>query len=360
MINSINLKNFKCYQEVNFNFSNMSVFCGSNSSGKSTAIQSILLFMQNLHDKNLDMDLVSFMGKYFSFGTLEDVQCHNPQGKDIEVTINQSSIIIDVQKNFLNQYEATLEESIDLTSEDSIFDDDFIYLSADRYGPRNSSEIKLTTNEFNVGIYGEYAFAEYDRLERTNVANTSLAKAITGLEEGEMKLNVIIAKVMNTICPGFSVNTKNIKGVDQVSANFSKDPNKNIRPTNVGFGFSCLFPIVLSAICIKPGGTLIIENPEVHLHPRAQSELAQFLALVSDHGIQVIIETHSDHIVNGLRVYAKKHSSFEGKAIINSIHNVPEESQPRKMEISIDKHGRFSQIEEGFFDQIQKDLMELF
>lgn len=46
---------------------------------------------------------------------------------------------------------------------------------------------------------------------------------------------------------------------------------------------------------------LIIENPELHLHPKAQSELALFLSTVAHAGVQVVIETHSDHIVNGVR-----------------------------------------------------------
>lgn len=50
---------------------------------------------------------------------------------------------------------------------------------------------------------------------------------------------------------------------------------------------------------------MIIENPEVHLHPRAQSDLIKILCELSKTGVQVIIETHSDHIINGVRVFAK-------------------------------------------------------
>ncbi len=358
MINNVKLKNFKCYQELDFDFSNITIFCGSNSSGKSTVIQSILLFVQNQQNGNLKNGLLEFMGEYYSFGALEDIQCHTPIDKYIEVVINELSVLIDEEKNSHSSYLAKMERNLDIDF--SLLGNDFIYLSADRYGPKNSSDIKLSAKEFDVGIYGEYAFSEYDRLKLSNVSNILLAQAITDLKDDDIKLNVIVKDAMNAICPGFSINTSNIKGIDKVTTNFSSISGKNIRPTNVGFGFSCIFPIVLAAICMKPGGILVIENPEVHLHPKAQSKLAQFLSLVAEHDIQVIIETHSDHMVNGLRVYAKNHPDFKGKSIINSISNVDEQAQPKKMEISLDENGRFNQIEEGFFDQIQKDLMELF
>ena len=45
----------------------------------------------------------------------------------------------------------------------------------------------------------------------------------------------------------------------------------------------------------------LIENPEVHLHPAGQAQMGQFLAEVAAAGVQVIVETHSDHVFNGIR-----------------------------------------------------------
>src|SRR5438046_1441121 len=80
------------------------------------------------------------------------------------------------------------------------------------------------------------------------------------------------------------------------------------RPTNVGFGITYALPIVVSILSARPGSLVIIENPEAHLHPRGQVRMGELLSLASTAGIQVLIETHSDHVLNGIRlaVRAKK------------------------------------------------------
>ncbi|MCQ4437669.1 AAA family ATPase, partial [Clostridioides difficile] len=74
---------------------------------------------------------------------------------------------------------------------------------------------------------------------------------------------------------------------------------------NVGFGITYVLSIITLVLSAEPGDILIIENPEAHVHPRGQIELGKFLALASKSGIQIIVETHSDHIFNGMRLFIK-------------------------------------------------------
>lgn len=76
---------------------------------------------------------------------------------------------------------------------------------------------------------------------------------------------------------------------------------ESYRAVNVGFGLSYVLPIVLALLVTKPGGLVIIENPEAHLHPRG-SYLGRLIALAAEAGVQVVVETHSDHIINGIRL----------------------------------------------------------
>lgn len=69
---------------------------------------------------------------------------------------------------------------------------------------------------------------------------------------------------------------------------------------DVGFGVSQVLPIVVEALRAMPGETLILEQPEIHLHPRVQAVLADFLIARSNDGIRFIVETHSDHLVKRL------------------------------------------------------------
>lgn len=79
-----------------------------------------------------------------------------------------------------------------------------------------------------------------------------------------------------------------------------------VLPTLTGFGISYILPIVTMGLwctCEK-NCVLIVENPEAHLHPSAQSNIGKFLELVSSGGVQVIIETHSEHVIDGVRLQA--------------------------------------------------------
>ncbi len=81
-------------------------------------------------------------------------------------------------------------------------------------------------------------------------------------------------------------------------------PQSRTRVTiaDVGFGVSQLLPVVVAGLRAQPGATLILEQPEIHLHPKLQAKLADFLLALVDLGKNVIVETHSEHLVNALRL----------------------------------------------------------
>lgn len=244
----------------------------------------------------------------------------------------------------------------------TLFEQDFIYLAAERIGPRNSHEYNYDADGFNVGIFGQFAYSQYFKTRGEPCANQALAlqvcKNLNLQEDHDIKVEIAFKEAMKKIAPNFDIKVDSIANLDQVVGTYPSSGPDGIRPINVGFGMSYIFPIVLAGVCIKPGGTLIVENPEVHLHPEAQSNLAQFLAMVAQFGVQVIIETHSDHIVNGVRIFAKEEKVEQGKVIIHSVNVKNAERQVT--EIQLDEDGRFTALEPGFFDQIEKDLLRLF
>jgi predicted ATPase len=106
---------------------------------------------------------------------------------------------------------------------------------------------------------------------------------------------------------------------------------------------------------------ILIENPEAHLHPKGQSKMGELLALAASCSVQVVIETHSDHVLNGIRrtVHGGKldpqdvqlHYFYRNEENGQSVTQV---ASPR-----IDADGRIDKWPEGFFDQAEKDLLEL-
>lgn len=75
---------------------------------------------------------------------------------------------------------------------------------------------------------------------------------------------------------------------------------QNYNISNVGFGISQVLPIIVSGIIKQESEILLLEQPEIHLHPTAQMCMADFLISMALNGRGAIVETHSDHIINRL------------------------------------------------------------
>lgn len=87
------------------------------------------------------------------------------------------------------------------------------------------------------------------------------------------------------------------------SAQVMVDTGTNERHiSNVGFGFSQVLPVIVESVLASKGSLVIIEQPELHLHPRAQAEIADlFISTCQDNENRFLIETHSEHILLRLR-----------------------------------------------------------
>jgi AAA ATPase domain/AAA domain len=94
-------------------------------------------------------------------------------------------------------------------------------------------------------------------------------------------------------------------------------PRSNL--IDVGYGVSQVLPIIVDLITSDPPRTYLLQQPEVHLHPRGQAELATFLgSIVKETGNYIVIETHSDYIIDRLRsdIRKKKHISADLVSIL--------------------------------------------
>jgi predicted ATPase len=197
--------------------------------------------------------------------------------------------------------------------------------------------------------------AKNQQLGRLWMGQTGEAEAL----KSDITLEILVKSVMKSIFGDFDIKTETHNTMDRVSNTFSTDANQvPVRPVNTGFGISSTLPIIVGAFCLDEGDVLIVENPEVHLHPQAQSNLAKFLGLVALSGRQIIVETHSDHILNGFRVCAKSNSMASELIAINSITRAQDVRTVKF--IQIDQDGNLTGVDKGFFDQIQKDLLSLF
>ena len=162
---------------------------------------------------------------------------------------------------------------------------------------------------------------------------------------------------LEKIFDGGKIEIKNVDANIVVMQMNSERTSTVYKPLNVGFGYSYALPIIVSGLIAAKGEMLIVENPEAHLHPYAQAQIAGFLAQVSKNGVQVVIESHSDHILNGLRVAV--HKQILDANDLNVLYFQRDERQP-VVNIPVEKDGAINDWPPGFFDQLDKDFEVLF
>ena len=140
-----------------------------------------------------------------------------------------------------------------------------------------------------------------------------------------------------------------------------KDSTANIKPKNVGFGLTYALPVVTAILKSKPNDLLIIENPESHLHPAGQAMVGKLCCLAASGGVQIIIESHSDHFLNGIRVGVKEKLLSHEKVRLFFLERPFDQNTHSSIvqNPSIDEQGRLDYWPEGFFDEWDKQLDNL-
>jgi len=167
---------------------------------------------------------------------------------------------------------------------------------------------------------------------------------------------------LSIISPGIRFEWESISKADLLRAEYSGH-----RPGNVGFGISYTLPVIanvlgyaaLVARGYEKSALIMLENPEAHLHPAGQTQIGGFLAKAASCGVQVIIETHSDHLLNGIRLAVKnKFLEAEKTAYYFFDYDFSEEKSVIRQPV-IDDEGYFDEWPDGFFDETEKNLERL-
>ncbi len=166
---------------------------------------------------------------------------------------------------------------------------------------------------------------------------------------------------MGDLCPGVNVRADAIEGADAVRLSYDfQGPlgrTNRRRPGNVGFGLTYVLPIVIACLSARPGSLVLLENPEAHLHPQGQTQMAMLAASAAAQGAQVIMETHSDHVLNGVRLAVKQGRVTPEQTVLHYFRRNgtgAEVVTPR-----INSAGKLDQWPDGFFDELENTLDQL-
>jgi predicted ATPase len=238
-------------------------------------------------------------------------------------------------------------------------DKGFQFLQAERFGPRsyleNSHDERI---RYWLGAQGEYAYEVLTALTNNGERLSPTDKRILKEDEGPtVRRNII--NWMAEISPGFNFESDTINNAAISHAQFQAYGSRKTNPIHMGFGLSYSLGIVCALLLTKPGGLVVIENPEAHLHPRGQSYIGRLIARASLAGVQVIIETHSDHLLNGIRVGARLDNDYQADSFKVYYISGAQDSESTVEKINIGENGQLSSWPDGFFDQQAYDLKTL-
>lgn len=394
MLRELRLENFKCFHEESiFSIGKITLLTGVNGKGKSSMIQSLLLPSQsvNISMENNNLNLNSSLVELGAYDDIKSVgavsssdikMAYEYEGDDGEyieikytlgkkylnehygeveeegvlciknIEINSSEIIsqLSITKPFKLKNFLPIDENItsDLVSKFHIGFDRIHYISADRLGPSTFHHIDSSKSIKGVGKKGEYTAEVMYKFREVDVNQVLRLDAAETIKIPE-QISAWIAYIFNS----GKVEVQRIsESLKKISINCDGSINK-FKPENVGYGFSYSLPIVVAGLTVQKGDTLIIENPEAHLHPGAQSRIMLFLSLVAKSGVIVIIETHSQNILNGLRINLKKGILESNDA---SVLFFGDYDSKRVIKVSMDQNGQIEHWPLGFFDQDEKDL----
>ncbi|RLA75338.1 MAG: hypothetical protein DRG78_20655 [Epsilonproteobacteria bacterium] len=340
MINNIKIKNYKCFKEENISLKNLTLLTGTNSSGKSSCIQSIL-FLSNFSNGS---DIEEYLE---SLGTFEDLK-----NKQINPTKIKISSLIGKKKI---EFTMDKKDNIILNNDLKIlnYPKNLTYLNANRAPISEVNSFSKLKNRY-FGIDGRNTISYYEQ-HKSDIIKLIYDKSTKSTLSGQVDFWLLFIFSIELDFTTTKISTTHTKSSYKIN-------NIEYKPENLGTGISYLVSILIACLSAQKGNIIIIDNPEIHLHPKAQSKLLNFLSFISNQDIQIIIESHSDHIFNGIRknIYLQNNSDENNKYFLShenvAIHYF---DNSERTEIKIDEDGTVLNHKEGLFDQFEDDINAL-
>ncbi len=355
MVSRILADGYKSIDRIELELKEFTLLSGINSAGKSSIIQALLYVLQRQERENH-----SERGcEYVDLGRFPDIKNSIKGNRKILFEIDMKEGTLTGK----SRVTVTIGEAVSLVDLETDLPDDMpdyvkthqtVYLPTDRIGVEKAYDLN-TEKPQEIGNHGEYTYSFLGMFGQEKIPEEAFA---CEPETVGMSLNNQVNYWLEYLT-GFHIQTNIVEDIDQVVVTYAHaNSNRYYRAKNVGTGVTYIATLVIAALSCRADDTLIIENPEIHLHPRAQSRLVEFLTYVSNLGLQVILETHSDHIYNGLRKCIKKKRITKDKAAVYFLE-LDETMQTRVYDIRFNEQGAEENHPYGLFDQFDDDLDEL-
>ena len=390
MLTQLDLRFFKCFDHLRLPLAPLTLLTGFNASGKSSVLQALVLLHQTMREHEWSTRL-ALNGASLRLGTMPDV-VDEVSGRDsFNVVLEYdasvykwafrgdrhdlSMVVKEVMLNFRGeeppkelryllppewtaakqpQKKNDLDFALDENEKRSVKSlvrhlRNLTYITAERIAPQEVYVLEDPHVVSTVGPQGEHAVSvlHWGRDE-------SVLDELALPESPPLRLRQVEER-MRTFFPGCRLDIQPIPRTNAVTLGLrTSDATGFHSPVHTGFGLTQTLPIVVAALSAVQNDIILIENPEVHLHPAGQALMGQFMADIARAGIQVLVETHSDHVLNGVR-RAVKESRLAADQVAIHFFRPRSTDLPQVQSPTLDNDGNIDDWPAGFFDQFDKD-----
>ena len=377
MLQQIELRYFKCFALLKLPLGPLTLLSGANASGKSSVMQALVLLHQTIREHEWSRRLM-LNGASVRLGTAsaviddmygrrtcgialqdgEAVYAWDFSGERDEMSMAVERVRVDGAGE---EHPDALRDLLPVAYDEPQGADPLTsrlrrltYLTAERLGPREFYPLEDPQLTPVVGPTGEHAASVLysggdmpvlDSLAIPDVPPTRLRQVEVRMEQFFPGCALVAERVPHTSAVALGFRTSSATGFHA--------------PIHTGFGLTQVFPIVVAALSARPDDLLLIENPEVHLHPAGQATMGGFLAEVAAAGVQVILETHSDHVLNGVRRAVKNDVLVPGDVALHFFRPRQDAERDGVAQVQspyLDTGGNIDDWPDGFFDQFDKDM----
>ena len=366
MLTRLELRLFKCFELLRLPLAPLTLLTGLNASGKSSVLQAIVLLHQTMREHEWSTRLV-LNGSGVRLGAASDVAGRAGFEMAMEDDENvyrwafggdRRDMSMETQFVAVNDRVFKLPKELryllppDEAQAASPFTRplrNLTYITAERIAPQEAYPLEDPRLVSVVGSRGEHAVSVLHWGRDEPVIPGLVLPDVPALRLHQVQ------RRMSTLFPGCEIDVQQAPRANAVTLGLrTSTATEFLNPVHTGFGLTQILPIVVAALSATSGDIILLENPEVHLHPAGQALMGQFLADVAHSGIQVVVETHSDHVLNGVR-RAVKSLQLESEQVAIHFFRPLSDEAAQVLSPTLDDSGNIDDWPQGFFDQFDKD-----
>ena len=376
-IEEISVQNFKCFTALDLPCAPLTLLTGYNGAGKSTLLQVILLLAQGLREGS-NSRLLPLNGSLVKLGSGSDVISYDAPSQSLSLGVANTQEravwrfenkekdlsgrgILELEQVSYSISDETFESadgilSVEMSRSElvrALHDTTFVGAGRERTLETYPVPHSTALPRGDVGPSGEYAAYWY-----LEFADEEVPAARRHPRDSRETVRSQVDAWLDELFPGARVNASRLAPDAPVHLTFSLGKTSPwSKPTNVGYGLGYVFPILVALLTASQESILVIDSAEAHLHPRAQSAVGRLLAQMAGSGQQIFLESHSDHLLNGVRLAVRDGLLRPEDAVIHFFGASTQVSMVTT--VSLDSDGSISDWPDGFFDQTESDLAAL-